>query len=107
MCVISSKLTWAYLRDLIAVPNIRQRCQERENETTVHNTVEHTSVKPKFIGGEDAATHTTALKGDLNNSTHLEAGSRLYYVIHNALAYPFMISDNALKFDNPENVKTR
>ena len=47
------------------------------------------------------------LNGDLNNSTHLEAGSRLYYVIHNALAYPFMISDNALKFDNPENVKTR
>ena len=46
------------------------------------------------------------LKGDLNNSTP-EAGSCLYYVIHNALAYPFMISDNALKFDCPENVKTR
>ena len=80
----------------------------RKGKTKPQFTIaEYTSVKPKFIGGEDAATHTTALKGDPNNSTHLEAGSRLYYVIHNALAYPFMISDNALKFDNPENVKTR
>jgi hypothetical protein len=72
------------------------------------STVEHTTVKPKLIGGEDAAVFTVLLKANIDNGTKsLNIGARQYAVIHNGITYPFSFSDDVAKFDLPENTKTR
>jgi hypothetical protein len=68
--------------------------------------VEHTTVRPKLIGGEDTAFFTILNKSDAN-STNPDIGSRQYFVLHNGLSYPFVFTDIASKFDNPENMKIR
>ena len=70
--------------------------------------VEHTTVRPKLIGGEDAAIFTTLAKTKIDNSTKLlNVGTRNYAVIHNGITYPFSFAHDPAKFDNPENTKTR
>ena len=64
--------------------------------------VEHTSVKPKLIGGEDVAVFTTLVK-----IKSLNVGTRNYAVIHNGITYSFSFSDDPGKFDLPENTKIR
>lgn len=65
-------------------------------------------MKPKLIGGEDAAVFTALFKAKIDNGEKsMNVGARQYAVIHNGITYPFLFSNDAAKFDLPENTKLR
>ena len=71
-------------------------------------TVQHTTVKPKFIDGEDTGVFTILSNLKIDNATKsLNVGTREYAVIHDGIAYPFLFSADPSKFDNLESPKIR
>jgi hypothetical protein len=91
-----------------AVTSLINTYRNRTIDVPQFTVVEHTTIKPKSIGGEDAAVFTTLVKTSIDNLTKsLNVGTRNYTVIHNGITYPFSFADDPAKFDNPENIKTR
>ena len=77
------------------------------NQSDIFTVIDNTTVRPKFISGEDATVLTAQIKCDVANSSLIDVISRIYSVIHNCIAYPFMFTENVSRYDLPENMKVK